>query len=375
MKPPDGPPTAEVRRRLLPFFRARKRPLPWRETLDPYAIWVSEVMLQQTRVQTVLPYYRAWMARFPDVETLAAAEMDDVLNVWKGLGYYSRARNLHRAAAVVCERFGGALPDRLDELRALPGVGAYTAGAVASIAFGVRAPAVDGNVRRVLSRVWDLDRPGAKTLRAIAQALVDCRRPGDVNQSLMELGATVCLPRAPECAACPLAVLCLARERGTIEERPGKGPKRQVPAMRLGVAVVVRGGGEVLIVRRPMNGLLGGMWEFPARELEEAGPEEAEARRAALRLGAAVVGPGQALEPVRHRFTHLAATYVPFVFRVEEGEVTLDGSGEDAPDDPPEHRWVPLDDLGEVPLPVAQQRILALARARVLPGSGRRHRG
>src|SRR5688572_31827881 len=193
-----------TRRALLGFYDAHRRALPWREDPRPYRVWISEVMLQQTRVDAVVPYYRAWMERFPDVRALAAAPLDDVLKSWEGLGYYARARNLHRAALVVRDRMGGELPARASALRELPGFGEYTAGAVASIAFGEAVPAVDGNVRRVLARLYDEPEPTARWLRERAAALVDPARPGDFNQALMELGATVCRPRSPDCARCPL---------------------------------------------------------------------------------------------------------------------------------------------------------------------------
>src|SRR5687768_12935276 len=184
-----------MRRALLGFYDAHRRALPWREDPRPYRVWISEVMLQQTRVDAVLPYYRAWMERFPDVRALAAAPLDDVLKAWEGLGYYARARNLHKTALVVHDRMGGELPARAAELRELPGFGEYTAGAVASIAFGERVPAVDGNVRRVLARLFDEPAPSAGWLRERAAALLDRERPGDWNQALMELGATGCTPR------------------------------------------------------------------------------------------------------------------------------------------------------------------------------------
>ena len=196
---------ALLRERLLAFYDERKRDLPWRRTRDPYRIWVSEVMLQQTRVDTVIPYYRRWLERFPTVLALADADEEAVLGSWKGLGYYSRARNLHRAAQVVRDGHDGQVPSDPKDLRALPGVGEYTAGAVASIAFDLPEPVVDGNVRRVLARLHDLADPTPAQLRALTTELLDRARPGDFNQGLLELGATVCTPRAPKCGSCPWA--------------------------------------------------------------------------------------------------------------------------------------------------------------------------
>ena len=210
---------------LLEWYRRERRDLPWRRTRDPYAIWISESMLQQTRTETVIPYYERFLDRFPDVDTLADAELDDVLGAWAGLGYYSRARRLHAAARVVADEFGGRLPEDAETLRTLPGVGRYTAGAVASIAFDREEPVVDGNVARVLSRLRgirdDLKRPAViRRLWEEASALARGPHPGDLNQALMELGATVCVPRTPRCAGCPLTRRCDARRRGDAATLP-----------------------------------------------------------------------------------------------------------------------------------------------------------
>ncbi len=208
MREPSRKWTLALRRALLAFYDARRRDLPWRRDPDPYRVWVSEVMLQQTRVDAVVPYYERWLRRFPTLHALATAEPDEVLRAWEGLGYYARARNLHRAARVVRERHAGDVPSEPAALRELPGVGDYTAGAIASIAFGRREPAVDGNVRRVLARLLDVADPPPARLRAVAAALVPAERPGDFNQALMELGALVCTARVPRCADCPVRGVC-----------------------------------------------------------------------------------------------------------------------------------------------------------------------
>ena len=260
-------PTGRARGALLRWYRRARRDLPWRHTSDPYRVWISEAMLQQTRVETVIPYYHRFLDRFPDVAALAGAELDDVLGAWQGLGYYSRARNLKRAAEHVVECCGGELPDTADALRELPGVGRYTAGAVASIAFDRPEPIVDGNVARVLSRFHGLtedpkSRAGQKRLWEEAERLVRGRSPGDLNQALMELGATVCTPRSPECPRCPVRADCVALRGGDPEALPagGKRPKvRDITA----VAALVERRGRVLAVRRPETGLLGGLWDLP----------------------------------------------------------------------------------------------------------------
>jgi A/G-specific adenine glycosylase len=305
-----------MRRALLDFYDARARPLPWRESEDPYRIWISEIMLQQTRVETVIPYYERWLARFPDIGALAEAPFDDVLHTWQGLGYYTRARNLHRAASLVRERHAGILPDDSAALRALPGIGAYTAGAIMSIAYGRAEPAVDGNVRRVLSRLLDEPAPPATRLRTVAAALVPADRPGDFNQALMELGATICVPRSPRCGRCPVAQWCAARTAGTQDERPAKKTRSAVPAFRLGIAAVLDSSGRLLLERRPEGGLLGGMWGLPGDERAADEPAEHAALRAAQHsLGGdeplTIAGEVGALS---HRFSHRLEEYVVVAF-------------------------------------------------------------
>jgi A/G-specific adenine glycosylase len=259
-----------VSARVVRWFAEHRRDLPWRRTRDPYAIWVSEVMLQQTRIAVVWPYYERWMLRFPSAADLAAAPLDEVLAAWSGLGYYGRARNLHRGAREVVARFGGALPGTAAELCSLPGVGRYTAGAIASIGFGRREPLVDGNVARVLSRLFAIEGDikasrAARRLWDMAGELVPAERPGDFNQGLMELGQDVCTPTAPRCEDCPLADLCAARASGRTAELPVVGKRRpdgDKPLLALD-AVWLERGGRVLLARRRPRGLFGGLWELP----------------------------------------------------------------------------------------------------------------
>ena len=254
-----------------------KRDLPWRRTRDPYAIWVSEIMLQQTRVATVIPYWEKWMAAFPTVRALATAPLDDVLAAWAGLGYYSRARNLHRGAQTI----GDALPRTAAELRAVPGIGPYTAGAIASIAYGERAPLVDGNVARVLGRVFAIEddiksTSGQKALWAKAgelmTALAKTAAPGDLNQGLMELGATVCSPTQPRCLACPLAKLCTANATGRQDELPVMPVRKKAADLPVLARMLVwlQHGDEIVLVRRAPQGLFGGLWELPTSDVAEA---------------------------------------------------------------------------------------------------------
>jgi A/G-specific adenine glycosylase len=359
---------ADIRARLLAWYDASARDLPWRRRHEPYATWISEVMAQQTRIDTVVPYFERWIARFPDVAALAAAPVDDVLRQWEGLGYYSRARNLHAAARVVRDRHAGELPPSYDQLRALPGIGDYTAGAVASIAFGVRAPAVDGNVRRVLARLLDEADPAPARVRQVAAALVPADRPGDFNQAVMELGAMVCTPRSPRCDRCPVAPLCAARAAGTQLDRPARKARAAVPAFDIATAVLCNSDGRVLLVRRPPQGLLADMWSFPGVELGEG--EDAAA--AAARLAAALTGGAATAEPVHigsidHTFSHRRERYVCFMVRVADeagGDDRADGghhmAGADVVADVFGRAWVGRD-AADHALPRAQRKILNLA--------------
>ncbi len=263
---------------LLRWYDERRRDLPWRRTADPYGIWVSEIMLQQTRVDTVIPYYEAFMARFPSVESLAAAHVDEVLALWSGLGYYRRARQLHRAAQVAAS--SGGLPTSSTELQELPGIGPYTAAAVASIAFGEVVAVLDGNVERLLCRHLALAEDAKKSsvrrrLQAYAAELLDPRRPGDSNQALMELGATVCVPRSPRCSSCPLGRGCRGRRSGDPERYPAPRRRREVERLVWTVAFVERRG-RVLFFRRPEGiELMAGLWELPNVEEGASSVEEA----------------------------------------------------------------------------------------------------
>jgi A/G-specific adenine glycosylase len=348
----------ELRSALLRWYDRCRRDLPWRaapgEPTDPYRVWVSEVMLQQTRVEAVRPYFHRWIARFPDLQALAAAPGDEVMKAWEGLGYYSRARNLHAAVREVAERFGGDVPDDPVAFRALPGVGRYTCGAVQSIAFGREAPVVDGNVRRVFARWTDQPEPAESELWEMATRLVAGDRPGDLNQAVMELGATVCTPRSPRCADCPVRNRCAARAAGTQEERPLPRRARPVPLELTASALIVREE-EVLLGRRHPRGRLGGMWEFPATLRQEREGVEAAAIRAARETAGLEVEPQRPLCSVDHLFTHVRVRYDAVLCRHIGGEARPLGYEM--------VRWLSLASLGEVALPRAQQRIAAVLLA------------
>jgi len=255
---------------LLAWFDANRREMPWRGHPDPYAVWVSEIMLQQTQVETVRGYFSRFLATFPDVGALARAETDPLLKAWEGLGYYTRARNLRRAAQVVVERHGGQVPDTAAALEALPGIGPYTAAAVASICFGEAVPVVDGNVARVFARYRgladDFSKPKARAALAgwLAPAVSVSGRPGDFNQAMMEIGALVCTPRRPVCGECPLATGCLARQDGSQADYPFRPARRAVPERFVAVVLAMDEAGRRLMVRRGESGLLGGLWELPS---------------------------------------------------------------------------------------------------------------
>ncbi len=345
-----------VRPLLLDWYREHRRDLPWRRTRDPYAIWISEAMLQQTRVETVVPYYERFLKRFPDVQTLADADLDEVLGVWAGLGYYSRARNLKAAAERVSERLDGRLPDTAEGLSRLPGIGRYTAGAVASIAFDRPEPVVDGNVARVLVRLLDLREDVKSTavsrrLWEEAAELVRGPRPGDLNQALMELGATVCTPRAPRCPECPLRRRCRAKRDGDPEALPVRGPKA-APLRVEAVATLVLRRGRALAVRRPPHGLLGGLWDLPGGELrarERPGPGLVRALRERVGLR---VGRPRRVGAVDHVFSHRRLRLHLFRCDTPEGRVRLDGF--DA------HRWLAPEALAELPQSALMRKALEL---------------
>lgn len=309
---------------LLGWYDHHARRLPWRGHPDPYAVWVSEIMLQQTRVETVIPYFERWMARFPSISALAAASQQDVLQAWEGLGYYSRARSLHRAAQMVMQQHGGQLPQQRAVLEKLPGIGEYTAGAILSIAFGQDEAALDGNIRRVLARLFDVTLParspqGEALLWQLARENLPPGRAGDFNQALMDLGAGICAPRMPACTLCPLNSFCQAFRLGVQEQRPVLEPKAPVPHLTVTAAVIWRGS-EVLVTRRPEAGLLGGMWEFPGGKLE-AGETLPEGLRREIReeLGVEIIV-GEPFGVYRHAYTHFKVTLHAFHCQIAQGE-------------------------------------------------------
>ncbi len=306
-------------------------------------------MLQQTRVETVIPYYERFLARFPDLESLAAADEQDVLTLWAGLGYYARARNLQRAAASVVREHGGELPRDAESLAALPGVGRYTVGALRSIAFGEPAALVDGNVKRVLARIAGSRAPTDADIWTLAESLVPEKRPGDWNQALMELGATLCTPRKPACLACPVESLCAARALGDPERFPAPAKRAAVRKVSALAGLVTRRG-RVLLVRRPSRGLLGGLWELPTVE----GSDPAELLRAVRQRAGVTASLGDSLGKVRHLFTHRDLSLEVVALTHERGAPPRAGRAE--------ARFCAAPDLDELPLSKLTKKALALRR-------------
>ncbi len=333
-------------KKLLTWYRKNARDLPWRESKDPYQIWVSEIMLQQTRVETVIPYYTRWMTVFPTLHSLAKARQDQVLSGWEGLGYYSRARNLHQASKIVVEEYQGKLPQDSVSLQALPGIGRYTSGAIASIAFGIDAPVLDGNVRRVYARYFNISTPlqtsgTERILWQIAQEILPSGSAGEFNQALMELGALICHPKNPDCENCPLAESCLANNLNLQESRPVRKKKSPLPHLQV-TAAVFQENGKVFLAKRPPDGLLGGMWEFPGgkQKDKETLPETLRREiREELRVPISV---GEALGVYHHAYTHYKVTLHAFHCSLNSRDIQLTFHTESA--------WVSLDSLANYPM-------------------------
>ncbi|WP_420628431.1 A/G-specific adenine glycosylase [Candidatus Leptofilum sp.] len=353
----------QIQGALLDWWDAGHADLPWRRSKDPYAIWVSEIMLQQTQIATVIPYFERWLERFPTVQALAEASLDDVLKLWEGLGYYSRARNLHAAAQTVVQEWNGRLPQTAADLMKLKGIGRYTAGAIASIAFNEPAPVLDGNVIRVLSRLTDLPDDVTQTatknsLWQLAEQLVPADRPGDFNQALMELGQKICLSAKPMCLLCPLSAHCLARQRGTQLERPVRPPRKRTPHYDVvaGIiwakdAVVGKPESKFLIAQRPFDGLLGGLWEFPGGKQEDGETLPQALVREIEEELAMQIEVGEFVTKIKHAYTHFRITLHAFHAHHLSGSPQHLGVAD--------HTWVTLADLHNYAFAVTDRKIIA----------------
>ena len=356
--PMNRPSRSKLAAALLRWFAAHKRALPWRATRDPYRIWVSEVMLQQTQVATVIPFYGRFLEQFPNVAALAAADDATLMKAWEGLGYYARARNLRAAAQTIVREHGGKLPTSVEALLRLPGFGPYTAAAVASLAFGADCAAVDGNVLRVLARVYaidaDLRQPSTRRqLQRLADALVPAGRAGAFNEALMELGALVCRPKNPLCGECPIRRFCRAFQQDRVRDLPVKSRKPAVPHHEIAIGVVHRDG-KVLIALRPAEGLLGNLWEFPGGK-RQADETLAECCRREIKEETALdVEVGETFAIVPHAYTHFRITLHAFHCRYQGGRAQ--------PHTSQAIRWVAIDELDDYAFPKANKQIIAALR-------------
>ncbi len=349
--------SSEIVRRLLNWYEHHQRDLPWRQTDDPYRIWVAEVMLQQTQVDTVIPYYHRFLERFPGVQTLAEAPLDEVLKVWEGMGYYARARNLHAAAKAVVEQFSGHIPDTWDELLSLPGIGRYTAGAILSIAFGKPVPAVDGNARRVLSRLFAVEAPINQSrmqrwLWELAEGLVPVESPGRFNQSLMDLGANICTPKKPVCWLCPVGDFCEAYQQGVQDTLPVRTKRDPIPHYDVTAGVIWGGDGRLLIAQRPTDGMLGGLWGFPGGKQEPGESPEACLRREIREELGIEISVGERIVSVDHAYTHFRITLHAYHCTHEAGQPQALGCAG--------WRWVRRDELDEFAFPKVDREVIRM---------------
>lgn len=346
----------QIRIRLKKWYQKSRRRLPWRQTANPYLIWVSEIMLQQTQVNTVIPYYQKFIRRFPDVNRLAEVDLQDVLKIWEGLGYYARARNLHKAARVVVDQYKRVIPGSFDEFRSLPGVGDYIASAVLSIAYHQPYPVVDGNVKRVLARLMMISAPvnqssSYKKFHAAAADLLDRDDPGTFNQAVMELGALICKPSKPDCGICPVKSQCLAFKGKQVASYPIRLARPPVPEHDLAIGVIYKDN-RVLIVRRPENGLLGGMWEFPSGRILPDESAEAACIRMIKDQTNLKVRIKSKLTRIRHAYTHFKIVADVLICEKVSGRMKLNG--------PVEYQWVGLKDLQNYPFPKANNKFIPM---------------
>ncbi len=343
----------QLRQSLLQWYCIHGRSLPWRQTQDPYPIWVSEIMLQQTQVKTVIPYYERWVAQFPTITGLANADQQQVLKAWQGLGYYARARNLHRAAQQIVQQHNGKFPVELATVLTLPGIGRTTAGGILSAAFNQPVPILDGNVKRVLARLDGVTTPPNKVLTALwktSEHLLDPDSPRDFNQALMDLGATVCTPKNPACLLCPWNSHCRAYRMNMQNELPVSETRAPIPHKQIGVAVIWNQQGQILIDRRRQDGLLGGLWEFPGGKIEPGETVEACIRREILEELGIAIEVGEHLITIEHTYTHFHVTLNVHHCRHVNGEPQ--------PIECDEVRWVNLHELEQFPFPKANVRII-----------------
>ena len=351
----------ELRRSLLAWYRHQRRDLPWRRSRDPYVIWISEIMLQQTQVKTVIPYYQAWLQQFPTVYHLAQADLQTVLKAWEGLGYYSRARNLHKTAQILVNQYQGHFPQAFEAVVRLPGIGRTTAGGILSAAFNQPVAILDGNVKRVLARLMALTVPPQEALDELwelSTALLDPVHSRDFNQALMDLGATVCRRSRPDCGECPWQTHCQAYNQGIQNQLPKRKMSAPLPHKQIGVAVIRNDQGQILIDRRPESGLLGGLWEFPGGKIEADETVEDCIQREILEEIGIHITVGERLITVNHAYTHFRVTlYVHLCDYVRGTPQAIECE---------EVRWVTLSVIDQFPFPKANSQIIEALKVKLL---------
>lgn len=349
---------ASIRKGLLQWFRLHQRKLPWRRNHLPYEIWISEIMLQQTQVKTVLPYYERWMARFPDMASVAEASEEELLKYWEGMGYYSRVRNIHKTAHIVMTDHGGEFPREHGAILKLPGIGPYTAGAVMSLAFNEDFPLVDGNVERVFARLFDIDSPvkgkeNQKLIWKTARELIPPGKARDFNQALMELGALICLPRTPLCGDCPVSGSCESRRAGIVDQRPVAGKRKSLQPIQVAIGLLLRDG-KIFIQKRPPHGLMPHLWEFPGGKiLENETPEAALVREFREELDLDICGLDK-IALFRHNYTSFKVTlHAYFCTLVSPHQEPVLRTAVDG-------RWVTPDQLQDYAFPAANRKLIRM---------------
>ena len=357
------PPTAAgaIGAPLLAWFAHRQRDLPWRRDYSPYQVWISEIMLQQTQVRTMLPYYQRWLECFPDTSAVAAAGEDELLKAWEGLGYYSRVINIQRTARILLDRFGGELPNDRRSLLALPGIGPYTAGAILGLAFNQPVAAVDGNVKRVLARLFDLDLPsnsptGHRAITELATSLIPEGQARLFNQALMELGALICLPRRPACERCPVAGTCRALASGRVAERPVRASAKPTRAIAVAVGVLMRDG-KIFIQKRAATGLMPGLWEFPGGKIEPGETVEAALAREFMEELHLKIKVGARIAVIRHAYTSyrvLLHAHMCAPTQSDQAPIPMNAV---------EYRWAAVAELDLYPFPAANKRLIQMITA------------
>jgi len=348
--------TGRFQKELAKWYQSHHRKLPWRSGRDPYHIWISEVMLQQTQVKTVIPYFLKFLNQFPTLDDLANADLETVLKMWEGLGYYARARNFHKAATIVSKELKGFIPDDISEFRNLPGVGEYIGSAVLSIAFDQAFAVVDGNVKRVLSRLYCLDHPVNKPsfhkqFKTYAESLLDKSKPGIFNQAMMELGALICTPKKPQCQICPVAEFCAAILSDKVTQFPKRVKSKKIPTYPIAVGIV-RKDGKLLITRRKLNGLLGGLWEFPGGKLKAKEEAPTACIREIKEETGLTVKTVSHLTTIRHAYTHFKIQMDVFYCIYISGQIDLNG--------PIDYRWIARKHINNFAFPKANLKFIPL---------------